>query len=234
LGLDNPIGEKIIRARGEGEDPHIFNIVGVIEDFHFQTLHRKIEPLFITSMEGPFPMHNYMMVKVSPENIKNTMSQMESTWAELAPDSPFKATFLDQNLKDFYETEQSSGMLFTVFTSLAIIIACIGLFGLVSYTTSQKTKEIGVRKVMGASVVSIILLLSKEFLKLILVALVVAVPITWYGMGLWLDDFAYRIDISPMTFILSGLGAIVIGCATVSFQSFKAAVVNPVKSLRAE
>ena len=114
------------------------------------------------------------------------------------------------------------------------MIACIGLFGLAAYTTGQKTKEIGVRKVMGASVPSIILLLSREFTKLILIALVVAVPITWYGMNNWLDDFDYRIEISPLTFVLSGLGAIMIGWITVSYQSFKAAIVNPVKSLRSE
>lgn len=234
LGLDDPIGKKIMSAPNGGGDPFVFNVIGVVDDFHFQPLHREIEPLFITHVDGPFPFHNFMMVKVKPNNVQGTLAEMESNWAELVPNSPFKASFMDQNLEEFYNTERTSGRLFTAFTSLAIVIACIGLFGLAAYTTGQKTKEIGVRKVMGASVPSIIFLLSKEFTKLILISLIVAVPITWYGMNNWLDDFAYRIDISPLTFIISGLGAILIGWVTVSYQSFKAAIVNPVKSLRSE
>ena len=234
LGLDDPIGKKITNVPNAGGEPLVFTIRGIVDDFHFQPLHREIEPLFITHVDGPFPFHNFMMVKVSPSNVGSTLSSMESTWANLVPNSPFKASFLDQDLEAFYNTERTSGKLFTAFTSLAIVIACIGLFGLAAYTTGQKTKEIGVRKVMGATVPSIIFLLSKEFTKLILISLVVAVPITWYGMSNWLDDFAYRIDISPMTFFFSGLGAMLIGWITVSFQSFKAAIVNPVKSLRSE
>lgn len=234
LGLDDPIGKKLSNTQNGIPEPIVYNIIGVVDDFHFQPLHRAIEPLFITHVDGPIPFQNFMMVKVKPTNIQGTLAEMEANWAELVPNSPFKASFLDQNLEEFYNTERTSGRLFTAFTSLAIVIACIGLFGLAAYTTGQKTKEIGVRKVMGASVPSIILLLSREFTKLILISLIVAVPITWYGMNNWLGDFAYRIDISPLTFIISGLGAILIGWVTVSYQSFKAAIVNPVKSLRAE
>jgi putative ABC transport system permease protein len=234
LGLDDPIGKKISNVPIAGGDPLVFNIIGVVDDFHFQPLHREIEPLFITHIDGPFQNQNFMMIKVKPNNIQGTLAEMESNWANLVPNSPFKASFMDQNLEEFYKIERTSGRLFTAFTSLAIVIACIGLFGLAAYTTGQKTKEIGVRKVMGASVPSIIFLLSREFTKLILISLIVAVPITWYGMNNWLDDFAYRIDISPMTFIISGFGAILIGWITVSYQSFRAAIVNPVKSLRAE
>lgn len=234
LGIDNPIGMKLISAQNNGGPDMVFNVIGVFDDFHFQPLHRSIEPLFLTHVDGPFNFQNFMMVKVSPQGIQSTLSSLESEWQSLATNSPFKASFLDQNLEEFYKTERTSGRLFTAFTSLAIVIACIGLFGLAAYTTGQKTKEIGVRKVMGASVPSIIFLLSREFTKLILISLIVAVPITWYGMNNWLDDFAYRIDISPMTFLISGFGAIFIGWITVSYQSFKAAIVNPVKSLRAE
>ncbi|MEQ9298037.1 MAG: ABC transporter permease [Cyclobacteriaceae bacterium] len=233
LGLDDPIGKKI--TNGQNNDaPFVFNIIGVVDDFHFQPLHREIEPLFITHVDGPFANQNFMMVKVKPNNIQGTLAEMERNWADLVPNSPFKASFMDRTLEEFYNTERTSGRLFTAFTSLAIVIACIGLFGLAAYTTGQKTKEIGVRKVMGASVPSIIFLLSREFTKLILISLIVAVPITWYGMNNWLDDFAYRIDISPLTFIISGFGAILIGWVTVSYQSFRAAIVNPVRSLRAE
>jgi putative ABC transport system permease protein len=234
LGLDDPIGKRISNVPNGGGDALVFNIIGVIDDFHFQPLHREIEPLFITHVDGPLPFQNFMMVKVKPENIQSTLAEMEQNWATLVPNSPFKASFMDRNLEEFYKTERTSGRLFTAFTSLAIVIACIGLFGLAAYTTGQKTKEIGVRKVMGASVPSIIFLLSREFTKLILISLLVAVPITWYGMNNWLDDFAYRIDISPLTFIISGFGAILIGWVTVSYQSFRAAIVNPVRSLRAE
>ncbi len=234
LGIEDPIGKKLINGQQNGDQSLVFNVIGVFDDFHFQSLHRSIEPLFLTHVDGPFNFQNFMMVKISPENIQGTLANLEAEWRQFAPNSPFKATFLDQNLQEFYNTERTSGQLFTAFTSLAIVIACIGLFGLAAYTTGQKTKEIGVRKVMGASVPSIIFLLSREFTKLILIALVVAVPITWYGMNNWLDDFAYRINISPVTFIISGFGAILIGWITVSYQSFKAAVVNPVKSLRAE
>ncbi len=234
LGLDDPIGKKLSNTQNGVPDPIVYNIIGVVDDFHFQPLHRAIEPLFITHVDGPIPFQNFMMVKVKPSNLQGTLAEMEANWAELVPNSPFKASFMDQNLEEFYNTERTSGRLFTAFTSLAIVIACIGLFGLAAYTTGQKTKEIGVRKVMGASVPSIILLLSREFTKLILISLIVAVPITWYGMNNWLDDFAYRIDISPLTFLISGFGAILIGWITVSYQSFKAAIVNPVKSLRAE
>ncbi len=234
LGLDDPIGKKLSNTQNGVPDPIVYNIIGVVDDFHFQPLHRAIEPLFMTHIDGPQPFQNFMMVKVKPSNLQGTLAEMEANWAELVPNSPFKASFMDQNLEEFYNTERTSGRLFTAFTSLAIVIACIGLFGLAAYTTGQKTKEIGVRKVMGASVPSIILLLSREFTKLILISLIVAVPITWYGMNNWLDDFAYRIDISPLTFLISGFGAILIGWITVSYQSFKAAIVNPVKSLRAE
>jgi len=179
----------------------------------------------------PSPWWEYNLHLFStPELIKKT----ENKWNNLANGQPFSYNFMDDQFNDFYKSEQRIGKLAMVFSSLAIFIACLGLFGLAAFTAEQKTKEIGVRKVLGASISSIIFLLSKEFGKLIIIAFVVATPLGWYFMNRWLSGFAYKIELNPVIFVGAGLLAFLIAWFTMGYQSLKAAVMNPVKSLRNE
>jgi putative ABC transport system permease protein len=211
-----------------------FTIIGVVKDFNFQSLRDPITPLTIRSVESFGGGGAYVMAKVKGRDLITVVENIEEKWKAIVPDQLFKFVFLDQNLMDQYEAEKQAGQVFAIFSSLAIIIACVGLFGLSAYTASLRTKEIGVRKVMGASVGSIVLLLSKEFTKLILIAFVLSIPIAWYLMNQWLSGFAYRIQLGVGIFLLAGLTALIISWITVSYQSIKAAIVNPIKSLRSE
>ena len=159
---------------------------------------------------------------------------MEKVWQKYLPGMPFQYTFLDENFATLYKSEQQQGTLFTIFACIAIFIACLGLFGLSAFTVTQRVKEIGVRRVLGARVDSIVRLLSMEFLKLVMIAALFAFPIAWYAMTHWLQDFAYRISIQWWVFILAAMLALIVALVTVSFNSIKAAVANPVKSLRSE
>jgi putative ABC transport system permease protein len=167
-------------------------------------------------------------------NPQKLIGQIEAKWKAMVPDQPFKFLFLDQDINAQYENEKRAGEIFGVFSALAIVIACVGLFGLSAYTASLRTKEIGVRKVLGASVSSVMLLLSKDFARLIILAFVIAVPISWYLMEQWLAGFAYRIQLGAGVFLLAGATALLIALITVSYQSVKAAIVNPIRSLRSE
>jgi len=177
---------------------------------------------------------NYIAVRIKAGMQQEAIGKIESLWQELAPSHPFHYEFLEDNLNKGYAQERQSGRVFRVFSGLAILIACVGLFGLSAYTASQRTKEIGVRKVLGASVVGVVLLLSKEFAKLVAISLILAVPFAWWMMDSWLSGFAYRIPIGVDTFLIAGFLALTIAFVTVSYQSIKAAVVNPVNSLRSE
>ena len=167
-------------------------------------------------------------------NLAEAISAVEETWKKLAPNQPFSYTFLDQDYARLYHREQQMSHVFQIFSGLAIVIACLGLFGLAAFTTQQRTKEIGIRKILGASVSGIVCLLSKDFLKLVLIANLIAWPIAYYAMNQWLQSFAYRINLSIGTFILSGLIALLIALLTVSYQAIKAARANPVEALRYE
>ncbi|HXL58095.1 MAG TPA: FtsX-like permease family protein, partial [Chitinophagaceae bacterium] len=173
-------------------------------------------------------------VKIKANHLKDGMADIEKTWKHFNAQNPFEYVFLDQQLDKLYEPEQRTATIFKWFASLAIFISCLGLFGLISYAAEQRTKEIGIRKVLGASVANIVNMLGKDFLKLIVIANVIAWPIGWWVMHNWLNDFAYRITISWWIFIAAGLLAVVIALATISFQAIKAAIANPVKSLRTE
>jgi putative ABC transport system permease protein len=238
LGIEDPIGKKLtqIQRRQEGGAVTVqYTIIGVIKDFNFQSLRDPITPLTIQSIESfGEGRHAYAYLRVMGENIPSVIANVESTWKKLAPDQAFNYLFLDQNLNALYESEKRAGQIFGVFSGLAIIIACVGLFGLAAYTASLRTKEIGVRKVLGASVANIILLLSKDFTKLILISFVLASPLAWYIMENWLQGFAYRIELGIGIFLLAGLTSLIISWVTVCYQSIKAAIVNPVKSLRSE
>ena len=207
-------------------------VIGVVKDFHFESLHQAIVPMIFYMPPGG----NYhrLSLKIGGNNIPATIAAIGATWHRYLPDVPFDYGFLDQKFQQLYNSEQEQGSLFTIFSCIAIFIACLGLFGLSAFTITQRVKEIGVRKVLGASVSQIVAELSKSFLILVLIATVIAFPVAWYLMHKWLLDFAFRINIAWWVFVLAGIVALIIAFATISFQSIKAANANPVKSLRSE
>jgi putative ABC transport system permease protein len=206
-------------------------VVGVVKDFHFASLHAEIKPL---AMFIEPPEFQYLLVKLRPQDLPNTLAFMRQKWQELAPNSPFDFSFLDRTFAAMYRAEQNAGRLLAVFAALAILIACLGLFGLASFTAEQRTKEIGVRKVLGATVASIIGLLSQDFVKLVAIAFVITTPLAYFAMHRWLQNFAYRTDLGWWVFALAGGLALLIALLTVSTQALKAARANPVESLRYE
>ncbi|WP_266368352.1 ABC transporter permease [Tellurirhabdus rosea] len=204
-------------------------VVAVVEDFHFASLRQTIKPLVLLP-EVDF--NRTVLVRLAGGDVAATLQSIEATWRTLAPNLPFEYQFLDEQFNRLYHAEARTGRIFTVFASLSILLACLGLFGLSAYTTARRTREIGIRKVMGASVASLVGLLAKDFLLLVLVGLLIASPLAWWAMKTWLQDFAYRVDMPWWTFGLAGVLAVAF--LTVSFQSVKAALMNPVKSLRTE
>ena len=231
LGFKDPIGKRIWGF----DDPQLkarktYTIIGVVKNFHFESLRRNIGALSMILQ----PNSGSASFRVSSANVPDLMKQIEAKWKQIAPGQPFSYQFMDDSFDEMYRAEQRIGTIALTFAALAILIACLGLFGLAAFMAEQRTKEIGVRKVLGASVTSIIGLLSKDFLKLVLIAIVIASPLAWYAMNQWLSDFAYKIDIEWWMFALAGLLAVGIALVTVSFQSIKAALMNPVKSLRSE
>ncbi len=207
-----------------------YKVIGVVKDFNFTSLKEKIEPLIFELGRS----RGFVSFKISSEDIPATINYLEDKWNEFAPSQPFAYSFLDDRFNEMYENEQKLGKIFGVFAFLAIFIACLGLYGLAAFTAEQRRKEIGVRKVLGASIASIITLLSKEFLKLVGIAFLIAAPIAYYFMSEWLQDFENRTNINLMVFILAGVVALVIAWVTMSFQSWNAARVNPARSLKDE
>lgn len=236
LGFENPVGERIINAitvNGE-ETTIVYNVIGVIGDFNFESLHTEVTPLAVFSTEGSFGPPAFAATRVFSDNINRTVGTIEQKWKNLFPGQPFEYSFLDDDLNALYESEQKSSYIFTIFAVLAIAIACIGLFGLAAYSAFQRTKEIGVRKVLGSSVSSIVLLLSKDFTRLVAIAFVFSAPLSYFIMSRWLQNFAYRVEVDIVTVIIAGLITLGIALLTVSYQSIKAAIVNPVESLKSE
>ena len=211
-------------------DREMGEIIGVVKDFHFQSLHQEIGPVIINIK----PWIRYVAFRLAPGNFSETIDYLNGQWQAFAPGLPFDYRFLDEDFDRLYRVEDDLGQLFTFFAFIAIFVACLGLFGLAAYSAEQRTKEIGIRKVLGASTQNITLLLSKEFTRLVLVAFVMAAPIAFFVMRTWLADFAYRVAISWWIFVLAGVLAFAIAWLTVSYQSIRAALANPVKSLRYE
>jgi putative ABC transport system permease protein len=210
------------------------HIIGVIKDFHFESMHQSIVPIVLLMSPFSNPYFNNLSVKFSGTNTDKSLNSLENIWKKYLPEVPYEYTFLDENFDKLYEAEQRQGNIFTAFACIAIFIACLGLFGLSAFTISQRVKEIGVRKVLGANISGIVALLSKDFLMLVLVAALIAFPIAWFAMHSWLKDFAYRVNISWWIFIVAALAALAIALITISFQAIKAAMANPVKALRSE
>ena len=233
LGFKNPqaaVNQKLhFTIRGTNYN---FNIIGVVKDFHYEDLHLPIGP-YGFQLNTP-PQYNYMIVHVKSANLNGALQSIKNTWHTLNPNEPFDYSFLDKDFQKNYTAETRLASIVTYFTIIAILISCLGLFGLATFTAEQRIKEIGVRKVLGASVTSIVALLSKDFLKLVAISIVIASPIAWFVMNKWLQEFAYRTNISWMVFAITAAIAIVIAVITISFQAIKAAVANPVESLRTE
>ncbi|MBO0930850.1 ABC transporter permease [Fibrella aquatilis] len=231
IGWQNPLGKRVKFFTKDG--PAERRVVGVVRDFHTHSLQHKIEPLALQLPPSPDEQDN-LYINVRAGQTRAALALIEKTYRQFEPGSVFDYQFLDQNFAKQYATEQKQSQLLLIFTALAILIACLGLFGLTTFMAEQRTKEIGVRKVLGASVTSIVALLSKDFLKLVLVAIVIASPLANYAMTKWLNTFAYKITPGWDVFALAGILAIGIALITVSFQSIRAALTNPVKSLRSE
>ena len=229
FGYNNPadaVGRKFDQWGRKG------TIIGVVKDFNFRSLHQKVEPL--TLRYGYPDVLNRISVAVKGDNIPGTIAHLKSTWDKLAPQRPFLYHFLDQSFNEQYQADQQFGQLFTFFSCLSIFIACLGLFGLSTFMAQQRIKEIGIRKVLGSSQGSIVMLLSKDFIKLVSIAIVISVPLCWWVMNDWLQGFAYRIQLGPVIFLESGLIALAIALATMIWQSLRAAMANPVRSLRTD
>jgi putative ABC transport system permease protein len=239
LGLKEPVIGTRLTTTDENlnprpDSPYIYKVVGVVKDFHFQTLHQAIAPLIFTSNARFQDRAPTVTLRIQGDNFASTVKAVERTWHDFVPEKPFHYTFLDQALAAQYQAEQTIQRIFTVFSVLAIFIACIGLLGLAAYATQQRIREISIRKVLGASSGNIIGMLSKDFLKLVTISAFVAFPLAWLGMHSWLQSFAYRVDLSWWIFILAWLLSLVITMLTISFQAIRAAHANPVKTLRSE
>ena len=237
LGWEDPLGKTVSMTdladadrpeKGFIEVP--YTVIGVVKDFHFESLHEKIRG-HLMKLSGQV---NRISVKLRPGNIAGTLQSIENIWRELEPAHPFQYVFLDDSFDRLYRSEQRMGQIFTFFTLMAIFISCLGLFGLASFTADQRTKEIGIRKVLGASVSNVVVLLSRDFTKWVILANVVAWPVAYLVMNQWLQNFAYRISLGVWMFILSGVIALIIALLTVSTKALKAAVANPADSLRYE
>ena len=226
FGSIDPIGKTVIRS-----GQHHFTVVGVVKDFNYTSAKQKIAPLMMLASDRN---RGAVIVRIKTTDVHRLVNDIKDKWDSYHATAPFSYSFLDEQFASLYTTEERTGKIFTSFSVLAIFIACLGLFGLAAYMIRQRVKEIGIRKVLGASTGSITTMLSKEFLQLILIAAFIAFPLTWYAMDKWLQDFSYRTTIHWWVFALAGAIALLVAAMTISFQSIKAALANPVKSLRSE
>ena len=237
LGFGTPqkaLGQTLLWPVWGAKDPDSMKrgqVIGVVKDFHYKSLYDKVENAVLQI----FPDAAWKVaVKMKPTNIGNTIESVKKVWSNYAPEYPIEYKFLDENFEEMYHAEDKLKSLLWAFTIVAIFVGCLGLFGLAAYAAERRTKEIGIRKVLGASVEGLVVLLSKDFVKLVLVALVIASPVAWWLMHQWLQDFAYRINISWWIFLTAAVIAILIALLTVSYQAIRAASANPVKNLRTE
>ena len=238
FGLKDPVGKKL-------PGPFDQQIIGVVKDFNYMSLHTPVQPLMITIKTDSIvkrtsdisfidPPQPRISVRLKSGNITENIEMLKQVWKAVAPGQDFEFKFLDDSIAALYKSEQRTSVIVKIASGLSIFIACMGLFGLATLTVARRTKEIGIRKVLGANVVSIVGLLSKDFARLIVIAAIIAFPLAWWFMHDWLKDFAYHTAISWWIFIIAGIMALVIALLTVSFQAIKAAIANPVKSLRTE
>ena len=231
MGVKDPINQKIYELEDlQSKKLNIYNIIGVVKDFNFNSLREQVTPLALFLRED----RGSMAFRIHSDNIPKLVAQIEEKWRAMAPTQPFGYSFMDDNFNAMYKSETRMGQISVSFSVLAIFIACLGLFGLAAYAAEQRTREIGIRKVLGATITNIITLLSRDFLKLVMISVLFAFPFAWWVMHSWLQDFAYRITIGWQVFGLAALLAVLIALFTVSFQAIRAALANPTKSLRKE
>ena len=228
LGYENPIGRKLIEPGSDEE----LTIIGVVKDFHYGSLLEEISPLII--FHPSVWWKEFMTIRIQPENVAGTLDFLKEKWGELAGDQPFEYFFMDSYFNNLHKSEQRTRNFFTIFATLAIFIACLGLFGLAAFTAEQKTKEIGVRKVLGATIPNIVSILLRQFTRWVILANIIAWPIGYYIMKTWLQNFAYHIDLSLGYFILAGLITLLIAITTVSYLAINAAIKNPITALKYE
>jgi len=226
----NAVGKKVY-FDWQGKN-YGFDIIGVVKDFHYENLHLPITPYAFQL--NNVPEYNYLIVHAKTANMQSLLTTIGNIWHKLNPTEPFEYSFIDQDFQRNYEAETRLSAIVGYFTLIAILISCLGLFGLATFSAEQRTKEIGVRKVLGASVTSIVALLSKDFFFFFGIAIIIASPVAWFVMHKWLQDFAYRVNISWVVFVVTTLVALFIALFTISFQAIRAAIANPVKSLRTE
>jgi putative ABC transport system permease protein len=231
LGFEDPIG-KIIYSKdfSNSNVTAPFRIIGLVKNFHYQSLKENIGPLALCREYNPYS----ASFRIKTDDVQGLLKKIESKWTAMVPAHAFRYRFLDDSFNAMYRSEQRVGKIAVTFAVLAILIACLGLFGLVTFMAEQRTKEIGIRKVLGASVGTVMQLLSRDFLRLVVIAFVIAAPVAWWAMHKWLEDFAYRVDLQWWVFAAAGSIALLIALITVSVQAIKAAMANPVKSLRTE
>jgi putative ABC transport system permease protein len=232
LGLDqDPIGKKINAFGNAGQSTtQSWTVIGIVDDFHFSSMKESILPLalFLDQNDGS------VSFRFNTTNTREVVQSIEKVWKKLSPGQPFQYSFLDDDFEMMYRSEQRLALIFAVFAALAIIIACLGLFALTAFTAEQRTKEIGIRKALGASVGSIVLLLSKDLVKLVIIAFIIAAPVAWYVINQWLENYTYRTEIGILVYLMAGITIFIIALATMGYQSLKAATADPVESLRAE
>jgi putative ABC transport system permease protein len=229
LNVKDAVGKNVVQENSDRGTNFPYHVIGVVKDFNFQSLHEQISPLIMTlEPEGG------LIFKVRTADIAGLLGTMKKQWDAFNTNEPFTYSFLDDLYNKTYAGEQKISTILTIFALLTIIVASLGLFGLVTYAAERRIKEIGVRKVLGASVTQITGMLSADFIKLVLLACLIAFPVSWWGTNKWLQSFAYRMTMHWWIFALAGLAALVIALVTLSFQAIKAALANPVKSLRTE
>ena len=235
LGLSaDPIGQRIETFGEDGElsteNRVTWTIIGVVDDFHFSSMREGISALglFLGPSDGS------VCFRFKPENTTDVIQSIEQVWKQMAAGQPFQYSFLDEDFESMYQSEEKLGNIFGIFSCLAIIIACLGLFALTAFTAEQRTKEIGIRKVLGASVRSVVLMLSKDFSRLVLIAFVISSPLAWFAVSWWLEGYTYKVDMNVFVFLIAGIVAFVIAVTTMGYQAFRAANVDPVKSLKNE
>ena len=229
LGLKDPLTAQLYRP-GENNQAVAFHVIGIVKDFNFSTMHETVGPLVMELDDN----WGSMLLRLNTKNISSVISQVKNKWNSMAPGLPFSYSFMDNDFNNLYQAEQQTGQLFITFAVFAIFIACLGLFGLVTYAAEQRTKEIGIRKVLGAGVGRIMALLSKEFVWLVFIAACIGFPVAWYAMSRWLQSFAYRINISWWVFVIAGITIMTIALVTISLQTIRAAMANPVDALKNE
>jgi ABC-type antimicrobial peptide transport system permease subunit len=228
MGMEDPIGQRLEFWGNEG------TIIGVVKNYHHVSLHREIMPHIFSVNPRNYGALRFIFAKIASENVPDTLKYIRETTTTFAPNFPYEYAFLDQDVEALYQAEQKLGKIFSSFAFLAIFISCLGIFGLASFTAEKKTKEIGIRKVLGASVSHIVMLLSKEFSRWILLANVIAWPVGWYLMHKWLQNFAYRSSLNPLLFVMAGVLSLVIAAIPVGYHALKAAIADPIDSLRYE